>query len=144
MITSKRARALLTATALVPTLVIVLIAVEHAQNAAGAKVESRVSAPATPSAATFAAEFIGVTNQYATEHGDTSKAGHAQCVQARPGHYMCSYTVTKNDTIAKNETSTCHLMQARWTPDRASTITVTLAGRTARCGTLREAIWSLG
>ena len=143
MITSKRALALLTA-ALVSLLSIVLFAGATAQKAAGAQEVPRVSAPATPSATEFAAQFIGVTNQYAKEHGDTAKAGDAQCVQASPGHYMCSYTVTESDTIAKSETSTCHLMQARWTPGRASTITVTLAGRTARCSTLREAIQTLG
>lgn len=137
MVTSKRALALLTA-ALVPLLALVLFAGSTAQKAAGAKAVSRVSARATPSAAEFAAQFIGVTNQYAKEHGDTAQVGHAHCVQAAAGHYMCSYTVTKN------ETSTCHLMQARWTPGRASMITVTLAGRTARCTTLKEAIRSLG
>jgi hypothetical protein len=34
-------------------------------------------------------------------------------------------------------------MQARWTPERASSFTVTLAGRTERCGSLREALRSL-
>jgi hypothetical protein len=34
-------------------------------------------------------------------------------------------------------------MQARWTPERASTITITLAGRTRRCGSLRQALDSL-
>ena len=143
MITAKRALALLTA-ALVPLLAIVLFAGSTAQKAAGAKAVSRVSARATPSAAEFAAQFIGVTNQYAKEHGDTAQVGNSHCVQAASGHYMCSYTVTKNETIAKNETATCHLMQAQWTPGRASMITVTLAGRTARCGTLREAIRTLG
>jgi hypothetical protein len=137
MITVKRALALPTA-ALVPMLAIVLFAGGSAHKAAGANAASSLSAPATPSATKFAAEFIGVTNQYAKEHGDTAQAGDAHCVQAAAGRYMCSYTVTRNGT------STCHLMQARWTPDRASTITVTLAGRTARCTTLREAIQTLG
>src|SRR5437867_4297114 len=44
-----------------------------------------------PSATTFASEFIGMTNQYAQEHGGTRRAGHAHCVQAAPGHYMCAY-----------------------------------------------------
>jgi hypothetical protein len=34
-------------------------------------------------------------------------------------------------------------MQGRWTPHAASTITVTLAGRSRRCGTVRQAIQSL-
>ena len=66
-----------------------------------------------------------------------TRIGRADCVQAAPGRYMCSYAVTKPGT------TTCHLMQARWTPDRASTITVTLAGRTRRCGSLAEALDSL-
>jgi hypothetical protein len=136
MVTAKRALALLTAV-LVPLLAIVLLAGGNAQKAAGAA-ETKASTPATPSAAEFAAEFIGVTNQYAKEHSDTGRAGHAHCVQAAPGRYMCAYRVTRNGT------SRCHLMQARWTPDQASTITVTLAGRTARCTTLKEAIRSLG
>jgi hypothetical protein len=104
----------------------------------GSASEAKASTPATPSATDFAAAFIGVTNKYAKEHEDTARAGQAHCVQAAPGRYMCSYTVTRSGT------STCHLMQARWTPDEASTINVTLAGRTARCATLREAIRSLG
>jgi hypothetical protein len=96
-----------------------------------------VSPPATPSEAEFVAKFIGVTNQYAKEHGDTARVGDPDCVQAAPGRYLCSYTV------AQNGTTTCHLMQAQWTPDRASTIAVTLAGRTARCATLRDAIGSM-
>ena len=95
MIIAKRALALLTAV-LVPLLVIVVFAGGSAHKAAGAA-ESRASKPskpskpATPSATKFAAEFIGVTNQYAQEHGDTRRAGHAHCVQAAPGHYMCAY-----------------------------------------------------
>jgi hypothetical protein len=136
MVKAKRALALPTA-ALVPLLAVVLLAGGNALKAAAAA-ETKASTPATPSASTFAAEFIGVTNQYAKEHGDTGRAGHANCVQANPGHYMCAYRVTRNGT------STCHLMQARWTPDQASTITITLAGITARCRTLKEAIGSLG
>jgi hypothetical protein len=143
MVTAKRASALLIA-ALVPLLSIVLFAGGKAQKAAGAA-ETRASTAATPSATEFAAEFIGVTNQYAKEHGDTGRAGHAHCVQAAPGRYMCAYRVTRNGTsMTRNGTWTCHLMQARWTPDQASTITVTLAGRTGTCTTLKEAIRSLG
>jgi hypothetical protein len=136
MTKSQRALALLTA-ALVTTLLIVLFATHTPRGAAEAEA-ARASAPTTPSAADFAAEFIGVTNQYATDHGVAAQASGAHCVEAASGRYMCSYTVTKNGA------STCHLMQARWTPNQASTITVTLAGRTARCETLREAIQTLG
>jgi hypothetical protein len=118
-------------------LLIVLFAARMPRGAAEAKA-ARASAPATPSAADFTAEFIGVTNQYAKEHGVAARASGAHCVEAASGRYMCSYIVTTNGA------STCHLMQARWTPNQTSTITVTLAGRTARCGTLREAIQTLG
>ena len=133
----KGALALLRA-AVVPLLTIVVIAGGGAQQATPAKAAARGSAPSAPSAADFAAQFIGLTDTYAKEHGDTARTGKAHCVQAAPGRYMCSYVVTKHGT------STCHLMQARWTPAQASTITVTLAGRTRQCATLREAIRTLG
>jgi hypothetical protein len=79
-----------------------------------------------------------VTNKHASEHGDGARVGNAHCVQAAPGKYMCSYLVTAKGV------RTCHLMQAQWTPEHSSAITVTLAGRTSRCRTLREAIQSLG
>ena len=72
-------------------------------------------------------------------HGDPTRIGNTRCVQASPGRYMCSYAVTR-----PGKPKECHLMQARWTPNQASTVTVTLAGRTKRCGTLRQAIDSLG
>jgi len=105
------------------------------QNALGA--ESRTQAPKTPSATQFAHNFIGVTNKHASDHGQATRVGNAHCVQAAPGKYMCSYLVMTKGV------RTCHLMQAKWTPERSSAITVTLAGRTSRCGTLREAIQSL-
>src|SRR5262245_61259687 len=126
MVTAKRAPALLIA-AVVPLLLIVLLAQGGGQAATSAKTPGRLPAPAAPSAAKFAAEFIGVTNQYAKEHGDAAQVGQAHCVQAAPGRYMCAYVITTNGK------PTCRLVQARWTPDRASTITVTLSGRTARC-----------
>jgi hypothetical protein len=103
-----------------------------------AQAERRVDAP--PSAPEFARVFIGLTTAYArTLDGDVPRIGHAHCVQAAPGHYMCSYALVRPGRPLE-----CHIMQALWTPRRASTITVTLAGRTARCGSLREAIASLG
>jgi hypothetical protein len=77
----------------------------------------------------------------ALEFGDaltqTGSITHIHCVQAAPGAYMCAYTVLRAGH------SECHLMQGRWTPHAASTITVTLAGRSRRCGTVRQAIQSL-
>ena len=126
---------ILTTAALAPTLALVVLVGGHAQNALAA--ESRAQATEIPSATQFAHKFIGVTNKHASEHGDGARVGNAHCVQAAPGKYMCSYLVTARGV------RTCHLMQARWTPGRSSAITVTLAGRTSRCGTLREAIQSL-
>jgi hypothetical protein len=77
----------------------------------------------------------------ALEFGDaltqTGSITHIHCVQAAPGAYMCAYTVLRAGHPE------CHLMQGRWTPHAASTITVTLAGRSRRCGTVRQAIQSL-
>jgi hypothetical protein len=137
MVTAKRAPALLAA-AVVPMLLIVFLARGGGGHAAAsAKTPWRSLSPAHPSASKFAAEFVGVTNQYAKEHGDAAHVGHAHCVQAAPGRYMCA------DVVATDGRPSCRLMQARWTSDRASTITVTLSGRAARCGTLREAVRSL-
>jgi len=135
MFTSKRALALLTA-ALVPALALAFFVAGRAQKAAGAG--SRASASAIPSASQFAHDLVGVTNAYAQKNGDGAVIGDAQCVTPAPGQYMCSYRATVHGT------TTCHLMQAKWTPTSPSSITVTLAGRTNRCGTLREAIQSLG
>jgi hypothetical protein len=73
----------------------------------------------------------------ANQFGADAKIAHPDCVQAKPGRYMCSYAVVRAGR------SECHIMQGRWTPDAASTITVTLAGRTQRCASLRDAIRSL-
>jgi hypothetical protein len=78
--------------------------------------------------------LAGATNTAA--HG-TARLRNVHCVEAAPARYMCSYILDRNGA------STCHLMQGRWTPTLASTITVTLAGRTGRCGTLQEAIETL-
>jgi hypothetical protein len=98
----------------------------------------RAKAVTTPSAAEFNALFVGLSNTYAKTHGDTARFTNADCVKASPGHYMCSYAITR-----PNRASECHLMQARWTPEAASSFTVTLSGRVTRCGSLREALRSL-
>jgi hypothetical protein len=92
----------------------------------------------TPTAVEFAHNFVGTTNAYAAASGDETRIANADCVQASRGHYMCSYAAKKPGARAE-----CHIMQARWTPNRASTITVTLAGRATRCGSLDEALRSL-
>jgi hypothetical protein len=97
------------------------------------------AAPTTqpPSAVDFAKIFVTVTNAYAVAHHDAHRVAKPHCVQAARGRYMCAYTAI---TPAGRE---CHLIQASWTPTAASTITVTLSGRTRRCDSLRAAIRSL-
>ena len=103
--------------------------------------DAQAAAPvvrATPTAMEFAHNFVGTTNAYAAASGDATRIGNADCVQANRGHYMCSYAAQKPGAAVE-----CHVMQARWTPNAASTITVTLAGRSRRCGSLDEALRSL-
>jgi hypothetical protein len=92
----------------------------------------------TPSAEEFGAALVTATNAYAREHDEPWRIGRADCVQATPGKYMCSYASFRAKSAER-----CHVMQGRWTPRAASKITVTLAGRTERCGSLREALRSL-
>ena len=110
----------------------------NSQQARNSAARANSDSTAAPGATEFAEEFVGATNQYAKEHGDAKRLGHAHCVVASPGYYMCSYTVEK-----PGAPSTCHLMQAHWTPRLASSITVTLSGRTRKCGSVREAINTL-
>jgi hypothetical protein len=105
---------------------------------ATARTTERSAAAVAPSAAEFNALFAGAWNRRAEATGDPRRIRDANCVEASPGHYMCSYAV-----VQPGDAMSCHLMQARWTPASASTITITLAGRTGRCGTLREALRSL-
>jgi len=91
-----------------------------------------------PSADEFGEHLVAVTNAYATARGDSRRLGSTDCVRPVPNRYMCSYSVSE-----PGRPKACHLVQARWTPDAASTITVTLAGRTKRCGSLRDALASL-
>jgi hypothetical protein len=88
--------------------------------------------PATPTATEFARALAGTANEFGG-----ARVTHPDCVQAAPGRYMCSYGLVQN---GREE---CHIMQGRWTPNSASTITVTLAGRAGQCGSLRDALNSL-
>jgi hypothetical protein len=92
----------------------------------------------TPTAAEFGQDFVRTANAYAAAHASRARLNHPDCVEAKAGRYMCSYAVTKPGGVVD-----CHLMQARWNPEGPSTITVTLAGRTARCESLRAALDSL-
>jgi hypothetical protein len=78
------------------------------------------------------------TVQYAKENGANLKVMRTDCVEPRPGRYMCSYALR-----APSGPESCHLMQARWTPAGSSLFTVTLGGRTHSCANLRDAIHSL-
>jgi hypothetical protein len=124
------------ASGLLAMLVVVLAQHGHA-DASRPRVSARASS--TPSAAEFGAALVAATNTYAREHGEARRISGANCVQATAGSYMCSYL-----SIASGTPPQCHVMQGRWTPRAASMITVTLAGRTAKCGSLREALRSLG
>jgi hypothetical protein len=104
----------------------------------GGVVHVSAAARATPTAADFGRDFVRTANAYAAAHGSVARLRHPHCVQAAPGRYMCSYAVTKPGRPVE-----CHLMQARWTPEGPSTVTVTLAGRTLRCESLRAALDSL-
>ena len=91
-----------------------------------------------PSASGFAALLVSSTTAVATAHGEPWSIARADCVEPVRGHYMCSYEVR-----VAGDASGCHLMQARWTPERASLFTVTLAGRTRSCRSLKDALHSL-
>jgi hypothetical protein len=101
-----------------------------------AAAESR--AMPAPSADEFARLFVGTANRYAVVNGHRVRLVNPDCVQASPGHYMCSYATQRPGGPRR-----CHVMQAQWTPGGASSFKVTLAGRSLRCGSLREALRSL-
>lgn len=85
------------------------------------------------SASDFARALAGTVNSAA---GGARIAG-VHCVAGQElGHYMCSYAVQREGR------SECHLMQGELSPETMR-IVVTLAGRTDRCTTLREAVQSL-
>ena len=112
----------------------------HATRRPHAVVARSTTTSAPPSAAEFAEDFVGATNQYARAKGDPTRISHPHCIRTAQDHalFMCAYTATKPGAPSK-----CYLMQARWTPDAESSFTVLLAGRTTRCGSLREAVHSL-
>ena len=94
---------------------------------------------APPNASGFAAVLVTSTTDYVKANGGALKIERTDCVEPRPGRYMCSYALR-----APGGLDNCHLMQARWTPTGASLFTVTLAGRTRRCANLSDALRSLG
>jgi hypothetical protein len=90
-----------------------------------------------PSASEFAALFVSSTTAYARAHSDLRRTERPDCVAPVRGRYMCSSAVR-----IPGLTDSCHLMRARWTPERASLFTVTLAGRTRSCKSLKDALHS--
>jgi hypothetical protein len=92
----------------------------------------------SPSASGFAALLVSSTTAHARAHGESRRIERPDCVEPVRGHYMCSYEVR-----IPADAAGCHLMQARWTPERASLFTVTLAGRTRSCRSLQDALHSL-
>lgn len=93
---------------------------------------------APPSASNFGAMLVMTTTDNAKAHGKSLKMERVDCVEPTRGRYMCSYNLR-----VPGRPSACHIIQARWTPGRASIFTVTLAGRTARCQSLSDALHSL-
>ena len=109
----------------------------NARSAPGARVVTGHRAPPA-TAREFASLFIALSNAHAEQHGKSARFTGADCVQASAGHFMCSYAIVHPGRGKK-----CHLMQAEWTPNGASSFEVTLAGRVPACRTLREALRSL-
>jgi hypothetical protein len=97
------------------------------------------AATPAPSASGFAAVLVSSTTAYAKAHGDPRRIMRPDCVEAARGLYMCSYLEIR----MPGDPGRCHLLQARWTPERASSFTVTLAGRTRSCRSLTDALHSL-
>jgi hypothetical protein len=94
--------------------------------------------PAAPSATEFAHQFVTLANAFALSQGYRIRVVHPDCIEASPRHYMCAYA-----TRRPGSGDQCRLMQAKWTPNAPSPITITLAGRVAVCSSLREALASL-
>jgi hypothetical protein len=93
-----------------------------------------------PDAAEFARMFSGMTNQMAVEQGERTRVLNVDCVEGTTrGHYMCSYGIMRPSRPVE-----CHVMQAEWTPSAVDSFRVKMSGRVGRCGSLREALRSLG
>jgi hypothetical protein len=91
-----------------------------------------------PSASGFAAVLASTPEAFANADSKSVRIMRPDCVEPTLGRYMCSYALQ-----IPGEADDCHLMQANWTPDRASLFTVTLAGRTRSCRPLLDALHSL-
>ena len=91
-----------------------------------------------PDAVGFARVLISVSNAFAVGQGDPTRISHAHCAEGSRGHYLCAYVVSRPRRAAE-----CHLVQAEWALEPASSFTVVLSGRARKCGSVREAIRSL-
>jgi hypothetical protein len=94
-------------------------------------VQSQETTELSPAA--FGRALAGAANEF----GSSAKIVNVHCVEGDPGNYMCSYAVERRGRALE-----CHLMQGSWSQDTME-IQVTLAGRTKRCATLRDAVHSL-
>ena len=89
-----------------------------------------------PSASGFAALRVSSTTAYAKAHGEPRRIQRPDCVEPVRGHYMCSYEGSRRRCRVASDA-------ARWTPERPSLFTVTLAGGTRSCRSLQDALRSL-
>jgi hypothetical protein len=91
-----------------------------------------------PNAVGFARVLVSTSNAFAAQHRNPSRLSNAHCVEASRGHYMCVYRVSRS-----GRANGCHLVQAEWAREEASSFTVVLSGRVRRCGSVREGVRSL-
>jgi hypothetical protein len=110
----------------------------HASATAQHSLGRAARAAGSPSPVEFASDFVGTANAYAEAHRDPARLVNPDCVKANAARYMCSYAVAR-----PHRSLECHLVQVTWTPNLASTFTVTLSGRVRRCETLKAALHSL-
>jgi hypothetical protein len=100
--------------------------------------------PRTPPAAEqVERDLVGLTNAHSLAIGSAARIGHASCVSGGPGSYACSYV-----RIVPPGSGVCAVALLRWTPNKASTYTVTTAGRVAlpanECGPVTKVLHVLG
>lgn len=101
-------------------------------------------APRTPpSAEQVEQDLVGLANTYSLDIGSAARIGRTSCVSGSPGSYACSYV-----RIVPPDRGVCAVALLRWTPNAASTYTVTTAGRVAlpaeECGPVTKVLHVLG
>jgi hypothetical protein len=118
----------------------------------GAELVTSTNAPAAvaatdprtpPTAAQVEQDLVGLANTHSVAIGSAARIRHASCVSGSPGSYACSYV-----RIVPPGGGVCAVALLRWTPDRASTYTVTTAGRVSlppeQCGPVTKVLHVLG